>query len=80
MHYGIANQSLIPVRKSADHASEQTTQLLFGELYQVHEVRDTWIRIVTHFDQYPGWIHIKQHTELTTAESDKLLKAPVSVA
>jgi cell wall-associated NlpC family hydrolase len=80
MHYGIAFQSVIPVRTSAAHEAEQSTQLLFGEMYSVQEEREDWMRITTVFDQYSGWIHRKQHHPLTTAEADKLLKSQKSVA
>lgn len=80
MEYGIAFQSIIPVRAQATHTAEQTTQLLFGEMYTVHEEREDWLRITTLFDQYVGWIHHKQHHALTHPEAEKLIKAPKSVA
>lgn len=80
MHYGIAFQSIIPVRTQPQHAAEQCTQLLFGEMYTVHETREDWLRITTVYDQYSGWIHQKQHQELSLQEAEKLLKAPSSVA
>ena len=49
MYHGIAFQSLIPVRSKPDHAAEQVTQLLFGELYVVHEQKENWLRIKTDF-------------------------------
>ena len=54
MQHGIAFQSLIPIRAKPDHASEQTTQLLFGEMYHVFEQKENWIRIKTVFDNYEG--------------------------
>ncbi len=80
MHHGIAFQSLIPIRAKPDHASEQTTQLLFGELYQVFEQKENWFRIKSGFDKYEGWMHEKQHYALTAADAEKLSKAPKSVA
>lgn len=61
--YGVCRLSLIPVRKDPDHTSEQVTQLLFGEHYEVLDVNESkpWIRIHISFDQYEGWIHKSQH-------------------
>lgn len=80
MYHGIAFQSLIPVRSKPDHAAEQVTQLLFGELYVVHEQKENWLRIKTDFDSYSGWIHEKQHRGLSETELEKLQKSTRSVA
>ena len=80
MSSGIALQSLIPLRAKPDHAAEQVSQLLFGEMYHVNEHKDVWLRITTTYDQYEGWIHQKQHTALNEQEYGKLQKATRSVA
>lgn len=80
MQHGIAFQSLIPIRAKPDHASEQTTQLLFGEMYHVFEQKENWLRIKTVFDNYEGWMHEKQHYHLSAVDAEKLLKSPKSVA
>ena len=64
MEFGIANLSVIPVRQKPEHISEQVTQLLFGELYAIHEKKENWLRIETANDQYQGWLHSNQHTEI----------------
>ncbi len=64
MEYGIAKLSLIPVRSNPSHGSEMITQLLFGELYSVTEKTEQWLKIRCEFDQYTGWIHLKQHSPL----------------
>lgn len=63
MDYGVARLSLIPVRKEPSERSEQVTQLLFGEHYEVLEAdADTnWFRIRVILDQYEGWISAGQH-------------------
>ena len=72
MYHGVTFQSLISVRAKPDHSAEQVTQLLFGEVYSVHEQKGNWLRIKTLFDNYDGWIHEKQHFELSDAETEKL--------
>jgi hypothetical protein len=58
---GICNLSNIPLRLEADNRSEIVSQLLFGETYTVTDQTDEWIKIITHDDQYSGWISMKQH-------------------
>lgn len=61
--YGVARLSLIPVRKEPSERSEQVTQLLFGEHYEVLEadIDGHWFRIRASLDQYEGWISGAQH-------------------
>lgn len=63
LEHGVCRLSLVPVRKDPAHASEQVTQLLFGDNYEVVERthNNTWIRIRIFFDQYEGWIDSLQH-------------------
>jgi len=58
---GICRLSIVPVRTKAAHRSEQATQLLFGDHYEVLEAKADWRRIRIHFDGYQGWIHQNQH-------------------
>ena len=63
IEYGVCRLSVIPVRADASDRSEQVTQLLFGEHYEVTDrlPNNTWCRIRVHFDHYEGWIDSKQH-------------------
>lgn len=61
MDYGVTRLSLMPVRKEPSERSEQVTQLLFGEHYEVLEGNDEWLRIRNSLDQYEGWISAIQH-------------------
>lgn len=58
--FGLINLSLIPLRAKADHASEMTSQLLFGDCFEILDYNNNWIYIKTCFDNYEGWIHDKQ--------------------
>lgn len=64
MKNGIATLSIIPVRRDPNHRSEQTTQLLFGETYQVLLAQNGWLQIKCCYDNYEGWIDEAQHFEL----------------
>jgi len=60
---GICRLSIIPLRANASDKSEMISQLLFGDHYTILEVHDNkrWLRIRIEFDQYEGWIDLKQH-------------------
>lgn len=67
--YGICRLSVVPVRRDAADSSEMISQLLFGEHYQVLEKSDDgkWCRIRNAFDNYEGWVDLKQHKEISEA-------------
>ena len=56
MEYGICNLAVIPMRASADERSEQVSQLLFGEAFEILEWKENWVRIISAHDGYEGWI------------------------
>jgi gamma-D-glutamyl-L-lysine dipeptidyl-peptidase len=72
--YGVCRQALVPVRISADDRSEQVTQLLFGDHYEVREFSadKKWMKICIHADQYEGWIDAKQHHMITQEYFDQI--------
>ncbi len=72
MKHGIAALSIIPVRQSASHRSEQVTQLLFGETYEVLLHKNKWLQIRCSLDEYEGWIDEAQYTEITKKEFDAI--------
>src|SRR4051812_25354287 len=64
MKNGIATLGIIPVRKEPSHRSELTTQILFGETYEVLNKSDSWLQVRCCYDDYEGWIDAAQHHEL----------------
>ena len=48
-------RSFVPVRREASDASEMETQLLFGDVVEVLEVKKQWRRIRILDDGYLGW-------------------------
>jgi gamma-D-glutamyl-L-lysine dipeptidyl-peptidase len=56
MEYGICNLAVIPLRALPDDRSEQVSQVLFGETFEVKEWTERWVKIVTTNDNYTGWI------------------------
>mgnify|MGYP001052651920 CR=1 FL=1 len=71
--YGICHLSIIPVRREPTSKSEQVSQLIFGETYQVIEKSkgDKFVLILTDFDQYQGWIEKSRWFEITKGFYDK---------
>ena len=74
MTYGICNLSIIPLRAEAADTSELVSQILYGEIFKVLEVRSKWSRIRLAFDSYEGWIDNKQFTHLFEEEYKVLNK------
>jgi hypothetical protein len=48
------------MRAESSDRSEQVSQLIFGETYEVLEENEKWYFIEASFDQYRGWIDKKQ--------------------
>ncbi len=65
--YGVCRLSIVPVRKDPDDRSEQVTQLLFGDHYEVlsFSKNGKWANIKIFTDDYEGWIDCKQHHTIT---------------
>ncbi len=68
MSFGICSLSIIPCRKEPSSTSEMVTQLLFGETYTVVEDKESWLSIITTFENYPCWISAKQHTNINASD------------
>jgi hypothetical protein len=64
---GICRLSIVPVRKEPTHGSELVTQLLFGDHYTIlsYTPDKNWIHIKIYFDEYEGWIDIKQSKSIS---------------
>jgi gamma-D-glutamyl-L-lysine dipeptidyl-peptidase len=59
---GICQLALIPVRKAPLQTSEQITQVIFGETFDITEENELWYNVRLHFDGYTGWISKKMAT------------------
>lgn len=70
MRLGISDLSIIPVRKEPSEKSEMTTQILFGEQFEILEEIEKWIYVKLKYDSYEGWIDKKMATELSDNEID----------
>ena len=58
--FAIISLSVVPVRAQASDASEQISQLLFGESVEILVQEAKWWKVQCLFDDYIGWIDPKQ--------------------
>ena len=77
--YGICMLSLIPVRKEPSEQSEQVTQILCGETFEILEKSERWSAIRNTNDRYEGWINTKMITGITKEKYHELLECNVFV-
>lgn len=72
--HGICRLSVVPVRSQGSDSAEMISQLLFGEHYRVLDWSDDrkWCQIQNAFDQYEGWIDVKQHTDISREYFDQI--------
>jgi len=59
--YGLCTQEFITLYSSPNQASEQVTQLLFGDVYKVLKISGNWFYIQNLYDNYEGWIAEEQY-------------------
>ncbi|HKK75799.1 MAG TPA: C40 family peptidase [Saprospiraceae bacterium] len=69
MHFGICPYSVVPIRTSSSHKSEQASQLLFGELVELLETKGRqWTKVRCLQDNLVGWLESHQVTAITPSE------------
>lgn len=80
--FGVCRLSLVPVRAEGSDKAELTTQLLFGEHYEVLSASKDkkWLKIKIHFDQYEGWIDAKQHHSITKDHFEYINRADFKIS
>ena len=72
--YGICNLSLIPLRAEPFHKSEMTSQLLFGECFEILDQKEQWSFIKVAYDNYEGWVDTKQIKNISSEYYEKVSK------
>ena len=71
MEYGICNLAIVPLRAEPSSRAEMVSQILFGEVFEIMERKDEWIRIITTLDGYEGWLNYLQYISLSPAAYKK---------
>jgi cell wall-associated NlpC family hydrolase len=76
MEYGVSVLSIIPIRAEASERSEMVSQLLFGETYRILELQEKWVKMITAYDEYEGWISRVQVTLFNSEDYLTLQSTP----
>jgi hypothetical protein len=79
MEYGICNLSVIPLRAEASDKSEQVSQILFGETFEILEWTERWVKVITTNDRYEGWIGRLQFVMLSHSDYNTLKEDPAPI-
>ena len=81
MDYGVCRLSVVGVRKEPKGTSEQVTQLLFGDHYEVLEISadKEWIRIRIYADQCEGWLDWRQHHTISEEYYNQINKTDYKI-
>ena len=58
-----------PMRKESNHKAEMVSQLLFGEMAEVLEEGNVFIKIKCLYDGYEGWCQSNQITQIDDSEA-----------
>ena len=77
--YFISELSVIPVRSEASEKAEMVTQLLFGELGQILESNEKWVKVRLLHDGYEGWVNRITIRHLTDIEYNSLEKSSFTI-
>ncbi len=64
MILGICNLSIVPVRIVDSDKSEMINQLIYGDIIEIIEEKEKWVKIKSVFDDYIGWIDKKQYFKI----------------
>ncbi len=76
---GITFFSIVPIRREPTNTGEMVSQLLFGETFDIVEQTEKWIKIITHWDHYTGWIDSKMFIEISEKELEASISNPKTI-
>ncbi|MFM7488444.1 MAG: NlpC/P60 family protein [Cytophagales bacterium] len=81
VQYGVCRLTIVSVRKDPNHLSQQVTQLLFGDHYEVwSQSKDRkWLHIRVYFDQSIGWVDAKHHHPITSEYFEQINTAEYKI-
>jgi cell wall-associated NlpC family hydrolase len=74
MKLGIGSLNSIAMRLEPSDTSEMVSQLLFGETFKILESTDQWIKIISDFDHYQGWVLMNQILPLNEQNYEQITK------
>lgn len=71
---------MIPLRSINSETSEMVSQLLYGEIVEIIETEERWIKIRNLSDDYQGWVDKKMLTPLSGNDFSLIASLPVFCA
>jgi gamma-D-glutamyl-L-lysine dipeptidyl-peptidase len=75
MLYGYCHLPIVPCRAEPSNKSEMVSQLLFGEHFYIHEIKEEeWLKIESAIDGYQSWISFKQFRFISELEFNLISK------
>lgn len=77
--YGINQLSVIAGRLEPSSKSEMTTQILFGETYQIIDTHNNWLKIKLDTDNYECWINHLQHFSISESTYQEIKQHPIHI-
>lgn len=80
MQHGICLNSIASIREEASHKSQLVTQMLFGDLFEVLEIQDSWLLVKMLYDGYEGWVSENQATLISEADYNEITEKPVIIS
>ncbi len=80
MNYGICLNSIATLREEASHKSQIVSQLLFGDIFEVLEKDEEWLKVKMHFDKYEGWVSENQVSIINEEDYKQLISNPVIIS
>jgi hypothetical protein len=75
--YGICNLAIVPLRAESSDRSEIVSQVLFGEHFEILEQAKMWSKVRLFYDNYEGWIDMKQFRPISESEYNQLSSDPI---
>lgn len=72
--FAICNLAIIPLRAEPSDRSEIVSQILFGEHFEIIETQNQWSKIKLYFDNYEGWVDVKQYQIISEKNFKELSK------
>lgn len=73
MQIALVSGSRAPLRAIPNGGSEMVSELLFGEVVEILETQDTWVKIRNLFDDYSGWMDIRLLEMVDSTSPEELL-------
>ncbi|TVQ73185.1 MAG: hypothetical protein EA363_03510 [Balneolaceae bacterium] len=76
IRYGVTDIGIVPIRETPNETAEMVNQLLLGETVEIISHEGVWTRIVSHFDNYEGWVNASQIRGLTEPDYHHWVEHP----